>query len=55
MPSMNAAVDWPHPTEQGKPLLDDSLLLDRLAVCVPNEAVRNRILVDNPARLFQFN
>jgi len=44
--------DWPHPTEQHKP--DDAALLDLLAAWVPDEAVRRRILVDNPARLYGF-
>ncbi len=42
--------DWPHPTEKDKP--DDAILLDLLAVWVPDEATRNRILVDNPAKLY---
>lgn len=46
--------DWPHPTEQHKTLPDDALLFDLLAVWAPDEAVRNRILVDNPATLYGF-
>jgi predicted TIM-barrel fold metal-dependent hydrolase len=48
--------DWPHPSEQGKPapLPDDALLFDLLAQWAPDEAVRNRILVDNPAKLYGF-
>ncbi len=48
--------DWPHPTEQGKPasLPDDAVLFDLLAEWAPDEAVRNRILVDNPAKLYGF-
>jgi predicted TIM-barrel fold metal-dependent hydrolase len=48
--------DWPHPSEQGNPapLPDDALLFDLLAQWAPDEAVRNRILVDNPARLYGF-
>jgi predicted TIM-barrel fold metal-dependent hydrolase len=46
--------DWPHPTEQAKVLPDDALLFDLLAEWAPDEAVRNRILVDNPARLYGF-
>jgi D-galactarolactone isomerase len=46
--------DWPHPSERtDKP--DDALLFDLLAVWVPNEAMRNRILVDNPAKLYGFS
>lgn len=46
--------DWPHPTEQSKTLPDDALLFDLLAQWAPEEAVRNRILVDNPAKLYGF-
>ena len=46
--------DWPHPTEQGKTLPDDALLFDLLSVWSPDEAVRKRILVDNPAKLYGF-
>ena len=46
--------DWPHPSERtDKP--DDALLFDLLAQWAPDEAVRNRILVDNPARLYGFS
>jgi predicted TIM-barrel fold metal-dependent hydrolase len=44
--------DWPHPTEKVKP--DDAILLDLLAEWVPDAAIRNRILVDNPAKLYGF-
>lgn len=44
--------DWPHPTEKVKP--DDAVLLDLLAEWVPDEATRNRILVDNPIKLYGF-
>jgi len=48
--------DWPHPSEQRKPALpDDAVLFDLLAQWAPDEAVRNRILVDNPARLYGFS
>jgi predicted TIM-barrel fold metal-dependent hydrolase len=49
--------DWPHPSEQrkpGSPLPDDAVLFDLLAQWAPDEKVRNRILVDNPARLYGF-
>jgi predicted TIM-barrel fold metal-dependent hydrolase len=46
--------DWPHPTEQSKTIPDDAVLFDLLTEAVPNEATRNRILVENPARLYQF-
>ncbi|GGJ87987.1 amidohydrolase family protein [Pseudomonas matsuisoli] len=45
--------DWPHVTEKTeKP--DDAQLLDLLLAWAPDEAVRKGILVDNPARLYQF-
>jgi predicted TIM-barrel fold metal-dependent hydrolase len=58
-------TDWPHPdsvTPPGRkptdvtPLLriDDGKLLNQLAVWEPDAAVRIRILVDNPARLYKF-
>jgi len=46
--------DWPHPTEKDKGYPDDANLLDLLAQAVPDEAARHRVLVDNPARLYQF-
>lgn len=44
--------DWPH-TGFFEPqrMPDDGALLDALADCVPDEASRRRILVDNPERL----
>ena len=46
--------DWPHPTEQNKQLPDDAVLFDLLTDWVPDEKTRNRILVDNPAILYDF-
>jgi D-galactarolactone isomerase len=46
------ASDWPHPTEKEKP--NDAILLDLLAEWAPDEATRNRILVQNPAALYGF-
>ncbi|SIQ15097.1 amidohydrolase family protein [Marinobacterium stanieri] len=45
--------DWPHP-HFSIPMPNDGDLLDLLARWVPDEAVRNRILVDNPAALYGF-
>ena len=46
--------DWPHPTEPAaKP--DDAVLFDLLSQWVPGEAVRRRVLVDNPALLYDFS
>lgn len=44
--------DWPHPTEKDKP--DDAILFDLLVQWVPDEATRNRILVQNPEVLYGF-
>ena len=44
--------DWPHPTEKDKP--DDAVLFDLLAQWAPDEATRNRILVQNPQVLYDF-
>ena len=46
--------DWPHPSEQSKQLPDDALLFDLLTDWVPDEKVRHRILVENPASLYDF-
>ena len=47
------ATDWPHPTEKtDKP--DDAVLLDLLAIWVPDQRTRNRILVENPEVLYGF-
>ncbi len=34
---------------------DEGHLVDLLADFVPDEAIRNRILVDNPTRLYHFS
>jgi D-galactarolactone isomerase len=44
--------NWPHPSEATKP--DDAVLFDLIAQWAPDEATRNRILVDNPAALYGF-
>jgi D-galactarolactone isomerase len=46
--------DWPHPTEKADAKPDDAVLFDLLADWAPDEATRNRILVDNPATLYRF-
>jgi len=57
--------DWPHPdgarrpgrspTDLAPPLpVDDGRVLNQLAVWAPDAAIRHRILVDNPARLYGF-
>lgn len=57
--------DWPHPDSTPKPGrkptdlapaqdIDDGRLLDLLATWVPERAARDRILVENPKRLYDF-
>jgi predicted TIM-barrel fold metal-dependent hydrolase/predicted NBD/HSP70 family sugar kinase len=57
--------DWPHPNgdnARGKPFgaiaepfpIDDGLVFDQLPKWVPDPAIRTKILVDNPARLYGF-
>ncbi len=45
-------TDWPHTNMATIP--DDGDLADLLAAFVPDEALRRRILVDNPQRLYPF-
>ena len=45
--------DWPHPTERvHKP--NDAVLFDLLTEWAPDEALRKKLLVDNPAVLYGF-
>jgi predicted TIM-barrel fold metal-dependent hydrolase len=46
-------TDWPHPNIEGT-MPNDGDLMDLLALSAPEEPLRNRILVDNPARLYGF-
>ena len=46
------ATNWPHPGID--PMPDDRMMLDWLGELAPEESVRRRILVDNPARLYRF-
>ena len=48
------ASNWPHPTASKDAFPDDANLLDLLLEWAPDEAVRRRILVDNPAELYGF-
>jgi len=45
--------DWPHVLLE-KTMPNDGDLVDQIAVWVPDEAARRRILVDNPERLYGF-
>lgn len=58
-------TDWPHPDSEPPPerkptevtplyQIDDGRLLNQLAVWAPDAAIRKKILVDNPARLYGF-
>jgi D-galactarolactone isomerase len=47
------ASNWPHPTALDDPP-DDALLLDLLLEWTDDEALRRRILTDNPAALYGF-
>ncbi|MDF1587403.1 amidohydrolase family protein [Marinimicrococcus flavescens] len=47
------ASNWPHPGRDPRP--DDVHLLDLLLDWAPREEDRQRILVDNPARLYGFS
>ncbi len=44
--------DWPHVTEKHKP--DDAVLFDLLSDWAGSEAMRDKILVDKPAKLYGF-
>src|SRR5437660_6798819 len=47
--------DWPHPgVRDPEPKPDDAILIDLMLDWAPDEAVRNRILVDNAAKLYDF-
>jgi predicted TIM-barrel fold metal-dependent hydrolase len=45
-------TDWPHPDVAVVP--DDGALLDALFEWLPDGATRDRVLVDNPAKLYRF-
>ena len=45
--------DWPHRGE--KHMRDDAALFDLLAQWASTEPARQKILVDNPARLYGFS
>lgn len=47
------ATNWPHPTP-GVTAGDDADLLDVLLDWIPDEKTRNRVLADNPAKLYGF-
>jgi D-galactarolactone isomerase len=46
--------DWPHPGVREGPKPDDAILFDLLLAWAPDEKARHRILVENPAALYDF-
>ena len=46
------ASNWPHPSAPKAKVPDDADLLDLLLDWAPDEAIRRKILVDNPAELY---
>jgi D-galactarolactone isomerase len=48
------ASNWPMPNPPGGIKPDDAAMLDIMLDWAPDEAIRNKILVDNPARLYGF-
>ena len=49
------ASNWPHPGAPKDQMPDDAELLDLLLEWAPDEATRKKILVDNPAELYNFS
>ena len=45
-------TDWPHPQIAAEVMPDDGVLLDLLTAWTPDEALRRKILVETPSRLF---
>ena len=45
-------TDWPHPSIAAEVMPDDGHLLDLFMDWTPDAAVRSKILVETPARLF---
>lgn len=46
--------DWPHVNMNNRQMPNDGDLVDLLAEWVPDEAMRHRVLVDNPCALYGF-
>ena len=44
-------TDWPHPNMKSH-APDDGLLVDRIPVIAPTEALQRKLLIDNPMRLY---
>jgi len=48
------ASNWPHPSAPRDSVPEDADLLDLLLDWAPDDAIRKKILVDNPAELYNF-
>ncbi len=48
-------TDWPHPKYAEGPMPNDGDLMDLLYDYTPDETVRHKVLVDNPAALYGFD
>ena len=48
------ATNWPHPTPGSTAKPDDAWMLDMMAEWVPDDAMRHKVLVNNPAKLYGF-
>jgi len=46
-------TDWPHPNVKIMP--NDGEIVDLIPLYAPDAAQRQKLLVENPARLFKFN
>ena len=46
-------TDWPHPNH-APPVVDDGLLVDKLAEIAPSERALHALMVDNPQRFYHF-
>jgi predicted TIM-barrel fold metal-dependent hydrolase len=46
-------TDWPHPNV-GRFMPNDGDLVDLVPLIAPDEASRHKLLVDNPARLYEW-
>ena len=47
------ATNWPHPMPN-TPIPDDAWVLDMMLEWIPDETMRRKAFVDNPARLYGF-
>jgi len=45
-------TDWPHPHHKG-PIPEDSQLVDLIGEMAPSDALRRKLMVDNPRHLYE--